>query len=136
MNKINKVIIEALEKAKELISKPENWTKNTEARNRNDFPTDYTNPEAYKFCIIGSVQYALYQMDKNHTFQRETLRKIQNKINEKEEEIIKEYNKNTKYNLQNFAIFNDHPKTTHKQILQLLNDTIEAFSKEKGDNHE
>ena len=130
---MNKRILETLEKARKLISNPETWTKKTEARTINDRAIKYTDSYAYKFCIRGAIVRAYYEINTNRKETRNIEKHIRNKIDvnkftkRKPSELEYEY-------FEDYVHFNDDPKTTHKQILKLLDYSIKLFSKKETNN--
>ena len=109
---MNKIIIEALERAKEIINNPKNWTKGAVAKNKNNQPVIETSPKACKFSLNGALHRAIYEMIKEQKYEIETLRQINNNILMKDKHVE----------------LNENPETTHEDILQLLDNTIKLFS--------
>ena len=132
---MNKIIVQAMKKAKKLISKPETWTKRAYARDINDQYVSYKDPEAYKFCISGAIDRAFYEIDVN-IYEYNQNNKFQH-INEFSRNIKEFTNRKpsasteiTKYEeFEDFTQFNDDPETTHEEIIQLLDHAIKTFSK-------
>lgn len=53
---------QVLKRARKLLDKESAWTKWTFARDANDAPVDATDPKACKFCLIGALERAAWDM--------------------------------------------------------------------------
>jgi len=59
MTTLHNLLIEA----KRIIATRETWTQHTNARTASDLPTNYHNPRACKFCVIGALGKAQLNLD-------------------------------------------------------------------------
>lgn len=110
--------IELLKKAREIISKPENWTKNSFAKDAYGCSTMITNKEAVCFCSIGAVRRALdvldYPDDGEVTYHSAIDRLRQ---------FVHTSNRNTG-SWATLAGYNDHADRTHTDILAMFDKAI------------
>lgn len=88
-------------KMKELLAKPENWTKGFNARDKDKNPSGATSLNAVCWCLYGAKI-------KCYGFPGRV------DISEKLD------NAAMKRGFENYVKFNDHPDTTHADILSLL----------------
>lgn len=103
---------ELLTKAKELISDPNKWTKESFARNKDNKPVEYLSPDATCFCAIGAIRKVGYS---NESFTKTLPAEIK---------LQREVQKNTIF--AEVASFNDFLLTTHEEVLHLFDKAIEA----------
>lgn len=90
--------LEQLIAMRELLTPPECWTKGAFARDKFDVITTSYSPDAVRWCLYG----AMYKVGFGH-------------------DII-----NTMQTLPlSLSVYNDHPTTTHADILKLLDTAIE-----------
>ena len=131
---MNKTIVQALERTREIINNPKAWIKDTLAKDKYDYTIELEEPNACKFCISGAIHRALYEMDiTNSTQLYKITTKIYNdlKISKftKRKPTIEEYEE-----FEDYIQFNDDSETTHEEIIKLIDYAIEEFS--KGNNNE
>lgn len=96
---------EILKAAKDKIGTPERWTKNTGARDSRNVPCNPSERNAVCWCSLGAVSCVtgnLYDFHKAATLL---------------DEVLLEYAVPT---------FNDHPSTTHADVMALFDKAIAA----------
>lgn len=109
-------IREKLLQIRSLIDSPENWTKGCLARNKNDKCVYTFSKEACKWCLTGAI-YCVVQFGEN----------FDNNKNKIRNDIKFVLSKNISKEYSTIIKFNDHSKTTHKDVLNLLDKTIEEL---------
>lgn len=112
-------ILKILKAVRRLLSKKERWTKNHTARTKNGELTNYADRTAYAFCLTG----AICRIGSTFYERKETSILLKNHL----PRPFKRRNDNPG-NLS-LMYYNDHPRTQHKDILNLLDSTISSFTK-------
>lgn len=113
------VTLEALNRAKQLISNPEDWTKSVFARNKVGKAVATWSTDAVCFCALGSIQKAYYEM--GFTIVR---------LNESGASLWLNKTCSNEYGRAT-QDYNDDTGTTHKDIMNLFDKTIKDFSNNK-----
>jgi len=116
------VKIKMLEEAYKLIEKEENWIQNDASQDAKGRPVLARDKTAKKFCLGAAIGLASTPRDK------EELR-ISSEIHH---DIQKEISNNYKAYMP-IVVFNDSPKRTHKEVLNVLSTVL---NKLKGDTHD
>lgn len=103
--------VEILTKVKEKISNPEHWAKGAMFKDENGIPTSFSS-QACSFCIVGAVSSFIVFKEK-----------------EKDVRITKVldilYDNVIKYTqFKSIGRFNDHPYTTHEDVMDFLDIVI------------
>jgi hypothetical protein len=90
----------------ELLEDPERWIKKRRSLDKNNFFVPVESTEACKFCLAGAV-YKIYD------------RKLRIVIKDRLNAAIEKYNK--EFLSKGSVIgFNDDPKTTHQDVLEVV----------------
>lgn len=103
--------IELLKKAKEIISKPENWIQNAFARDADGDIVSSNSPMATCFCSIGALKNAWISGD--DTFTKAVYYSALDRLNIK-----------TKGVGMTVARYNDQEGRVHADIMKLFDDAI------------
>lgn len=109
-------MLDVLVAARKLIEKPENWTKDTYARDSDRNPIWYIDPKACTFCLVGAVCRVLGLAVFTETIYDRILIALR--------EILFELY-GARYDGP--AEFNDDPDTSHEKVLELIDKTIERL---------
>lgn len=105
---------EQLKEIRKLIENPENWTKRFYARDKFDREVYDVSEEACKWCLLGAIN-RIMRSKENYKNYLVVILILENAIRS----ITNHYN---------IVKFNDDPKTTHEDILNLLDKCIEKVS--------
>lgn len=105
-------ILESLRKIKELFSDPERWIKYAFAKDKNYNITKPLSEDAYCFCLTGAIDYICKDTDDIYYQGHSYLRLIFSIT------VGKEYG-------NSIINWNDNPNTTHNDLLNLIDKTIE-----------
>ena len=112
----NLTTLEILIKAKNLISKPENWCKGNFSIDESGNSIDYMNDRAAAYCAFTSINKIGHGSNclpaKMCLFN-----------------IIYPYDEYHNYHSSIITAFNDHPNTTHDKIMLLFDISIEKEKK-------
>jgi hypothetical protein len=103
-------VIEDLMKVRELLSNPDHWAKRNYAYNAQNQKVDWDSPDACKFCLLGACGKVL-----NLTFEGE-VSIFHTEVSEALEDTCEEP----------IPAFNDRGSTTHQNILDCIDKTIET----------
>ena len=113
---LSEIITKAiLSKAASIIRKPENWTRGTFAKDKNDEQVSPEDPTATKCCIMGALRKAREELNipiGNYTRKAEV--KIETVLIGKGLTPV-------------LPEFNDDPKTTHEDVIHILKETIAKY---------
>lgn len=60
--------IELAKKARDLIADPKHWTKNAFAKDRLGFAVETESAKAVRFCSIGAVSRATFELDSRYSY--------------------------------------------------------------------
>ena len=110
-----------LKKARETLEDPARWTKGCSARDDTGTALDASwDPSAVSWCLTGAIwshSHALYPEDSHlaRVTAHDAMHAIR-AVTPMEEDRLSE--------------FNDHPNTTHRHILQILDHTIDCLPEE------
>lgn len=107
-------VIDALKAAREKISKPEHWTQNAFARDAKGQAVGELSGEACSYCAIGAC-YAL----RVHTIARSAVGAL--------EQTLRESGQESAF----VAMFNDAEDTTHDDVLDLFDGTIQRLENQE-----
>lgn len=102
--------VEVLKLAKSYIDKPEKWTKNTDARDRDGIPVFPDDPEAVCFCTFGALKRAAQ-------FKKVALNPVSAIIRP----II---SLRTGISGSSITSSNDQDETTHKMVMESFDEAI------------
>ena len=111
-------IIDTLKAIIALLEKPINWHKGSSARNKLGENVSIFSSEACSFCLSGAAIKTVFPRvtDLNVNEQKEMIVIITDLIKRK-------LNKN-KMAYMHLSHFNDNPHTTHKDVINLLDDIL------------
>jgi len=103
--------ITALKRARKLLEKPERWTQDSPARDKDGFICDSSDRHAVSFCAIGSVAKFVHKYSEVAALAEKALESC----------LPKGWGFVSSYN--------DHPRRTHKQILALFDRAIRKLER-------
>ena len=118
---------EILIRARNLISKPDNWCKNTAARKKLScnggfasgfFPCGGTDPEACQWCASGAVDSVITTWPYYDIY-----------VSHARAMALRALDEACPY--QSIVSYNDFPATSHRQILDIFNKAIERLDTPK-----
>lgn len=104
-------VLETLTKARDLLSDPNKWIKGGYARNDCGAVCDPMSPHARQFCMIGAV----YASTAHQPW-------MAGSVHCRLEAAVMR----TKPRFSALATFNDHPNTTHQDVLDIFSIAIAA----------
>ena len=102
MTLVSKQTISVLMGAKNRLSKPEQWIKNTAAVNKHGQQVETNSKEACAWCMIGALHKTSGEYQAAYNL------------------LVK----NLPAGFATVSEFNDNPKTTHKDVIKVFNKTI------------
>lgn len=100
-----KKVVEVLVKAREILSKEENWTRENYARDEDGEPVYFDSSKAVSFCSIGAVATSGYSAE--YVSALEAL-----------EMVVKP---------TPIIVFNDAESTSHKDVMAMFDLAIESL---------
>ena len=103
--------IEILRSARALIDAPEKWTKGTEARDAHGFRVRFESPDAVCFCAVGALLGALHRAGNDDDGECVALRRLRKAL---------------PIGFADVVSLNDHPDTTHADIMAVFDRAIAA----------
>ena len=101
--------IEILRSARALIDAPEKWTKGTEARDASGRSVPFNSPDAVCCCAVGALLGALHRAG-----------------NDGECVALRRLRKALPIGFADVVSLNDHPDTTHADIMAVFDRAIAA----------
>lgn len=115
-------VVAVLEEVRRLLRKPKYWTKRTPARDAKGKPVTPTSNKACQFCLLGAIDLALDDL-------------IGRDMPPRYFSVFFEVHKVLKQTLcrmypddtPEIDVFNDNEKTTHKDVLRLIDETLESL---------
>ena len=120
--------IEILTATKELIKTKDRWTRFAYARDRENSQIEYFGKGSKPccFCIMGAVVYCIYQEGYTMHIGGEIAKNMNLREIFQELQITAKdlYGRSKSRSTWNISDFNDHNKTTHKEILRVISKTI------------
>lgn len=111
---------EILQKTRDLLSDPSHWTKGEFARDASQKWTNVRNPEATCWCSWGALSRTIVDFQLEETGQNIPLHEGFSQV------------PTLRTRGDNITLMNDHPDTTHAEILQGFDNAI-RIAKERGD---
>ena len=99
-----------LKAARAIISNPDRWTKNAEARDEHRYSVSPEDPSAVQWCAIGAIRKAASEIQETDV-ERTHIEPALNAIIDL-------------YDLYDLGVWNDHPDRTHAEVLSLFDRTI------------
>lgn len=104
--------------ARQQISNMDSWTRNSYARDSQGEPVNENDATAVCFCSLGALRKVTPDSEFNaYTNARRALM-----------ETLDLRGESVKAPCRNVPGFNDHPETTHADVLALFDDTIKRLS--------
>lgn len=100
--------LDIVREMKTILSLEDRWTKNVEARNKNQRPTSLYSEDAYSFCLLGALNRAHSNMG------------IMNKSNESLSVRAEMKDEVSARGFMGISDFNDHADTTFDDITDFL----------------
>lgn len=113
--------LDILKRAREILSDPLAWCKDTFARDKEGMKVWSGSVRACQFCAIGAIARAAKDLDastSDHHAAELTL----------EEQVPLHYRQTVSIGKGSVASYNDDPRRTHSEILALFDRTIEDVS--------
>ncbi len=90
-----------------LIDTPEKWSQGNYTRDRDGNSTEILSPETCRWCLSGALMCADVEPMHHHTYYRA-------------ENILRDAIEGKTGKAMTIVGFNDHPKTTHAEVLAVL----------------
>jgi len=101
-------VTEILKGARAILSDPDHWTREFQARNAGGDPVAWKRPEAECFCLMGAINRAAYDINLGYT-----------------EEAYEAMNVVERFITNSIPAFNDNPTTDHEAVIKTLDSAIE-----------
>lgn len=120
MAKKKMTVLDVLVKAREIISVKERWTKGYYAKNAEGAHVETRARGAVCFCSTGAIQKAL---PKRLDFSRESF-VLRNGAADALEDVLHARGFMGKDGRKNIVMFNDDPRTKHRDVLRLFDAAI------------
>ena len=101
-------VLGALQEVRNRISKPEHWAKGTMARDKDNDPVCCPRSRrAAQWSICGAINYAIDSVETERHIKKVLVAHLPSQF-------------------KAIDLFNDHPRTTHQDVLDLLDRAIEV----------
>lgn len=117
-----KTVLDVMVKARELIAKPENWTRRTYARSAQGCAVEWNSKHACAFCTLGALKRTIRDMrlptERRDSFFKTACMFLEKTLHERGLSV-------------SISGFNDVSHTKHRNILKLFDDTIKRVEKER-----
>jgi len=119
---------EILVRARELIDRPEKWTKIIFARNENDCERSVESRQATKYCAVGSCRRAYYEATGDARYSSRAQKELRDAMDSVIPPKPGEF-------YRSVSGFNDRVETQHGDVMRLFDEAIRvAKTKEETRN--